>query len=59
MCGSKSRSAALAVRDHVLERWLASTRTNYISQGKRVYCKRQPDDTLRLTGDSGETGATE
>ena len=21
--------------------------------------KRQPDDTLRLTGDSGETGATE
>jgi starch phosphorylase len=30
-------AAALAVRDHVLERWLASTRTNYISQGKRVY----------------------
>ena len=30
-------AAALAVRDHVLERWLASTRTNYVSQGKRVY----------------------
>jgi glycogen phosphorylase len=30
-------ASALAVRDHVLERWLASTRTNYISQGKRVY----------------------
>ena len=30
-------AAALAVRDHVLERWLASTRANYISQGKRVY----------------------
>jgi starch phosphorylase len=30
-------AAALAVRDHVLERWLASTRTNYMSQGKRVY----------------------
>jgi starch phosphorylase len=30
-------AAALAVRDHVLERWLASTRTNYITQGKRVY----------------------
>jgi starch phosphorylase len=30
-------AAALAVRDHVLERWLASTRSNYISQGKRVY----------------------
>ena len=30
-------AAALAVRDHVLERWLASTRTNYISKGKRVY----------------------
>jgi glycogen phosphorylase len=30
-------AAALAVRDHALERWLASTRTNYVSQGKRVY----------------------
>ena len=30
-------ASALAVRDHVLERRLASTRTNYISQGKRVY----------------------
>jgi glycogen phosphorylase len=30
-------ATALSVRDHVLERWLASTRTNYISQGKRVY----------------------
>src|SRR6476660_1323361 len=30
-------AAALAVRDHVLERWLASTRTNYVSGGKRVY----------------------
>ncbi len=30
-------AAALAVRDHVLERWLASTRTNYLTQGKRVY----------------------
>jgi starch phosphorylase len=30
-------AAALAVRDHVLERWLASTRSNYITQGKRVY----------------------
>ena len=30
-------AAALAVRDHVLERWLASTRANYDSQGKRVY----------------------
>src|SRR6478736_3686818 len=30
-------ASALAVRDHVLERWLASTRSNYVSQGKRVY----------------------
>jgi starch phosphorylase len=30
-------AAALAVRDHVLERWLASTRNNYVSKGKRVY----------------------
>jgi glycogen phosphorylase len=30
-------AAALAVRDHVLERWLASTRMNYVSQSKRVY----------------------
>ncbi|HET7884404.1 MAG TPA: glycogen/starch/alpha-glucan phosphorylase, partial [Acetobacteraceae bacterium] len=30
-------AAALAVRDHVLERWMSSTRTNYVSQGKRVY----------------------
>ena len=30
-------AAALAVRDHVLERWMASTRTNYVSKGKRVY----------------------
>ncbi len=25
-------ATALAVRDHVLERWMASTRANYISQ---------------------------
>ncbi|HEY7576940.1 MAG TPA: glycogen/starch/alpha-glucan phosphorylase [Acetobacteraceae bacterium] len=30
-------AAALAVRDHVLERWMASTRSNYVSKGKRVY----------------------
>jgi starch phosphorylase len=30
-------ATALAVRDHVLERWMASTRANYTSQGKRVY----------------------
>ncbi|MEJ0020796.1 MAG: glycogen/starch/alpha-glucan phosphorylase [Acetobacteraceae bacterium] len=30
-------AAALAVRDHILERWLASTRTNFVSKGKRVY----------------------
>ena len=30
-------AAALAVRDHVLERWMASTRNNYVSKGKRVY----------------------
>jgi len=30
-------ATALAVRDHVLERWLASTRTNYVSKSKRVY----------------------
>ena len=30
-------AAALAVRDHMVERWLASTRTNYVSGGKRVY----------------------
>src|SRR6201997_2799756 len=30
-------AAALAVRDHVLERWMSSTRTNSVSQGKRVY----------------------
>jgi starch phosphorylase len=30
-------ATALAVRDHVLERWMASTRSNYISKGKRVY----------------------
>jgi starch phosphorylase len=30
-------ATALAVRDHVLERWMASTRRNYMSKGKRVY----------------------
>ena len=30
-------ATALAVRDHVLERWMASTRANYTSQCKRVY----------------------
>src|SRR6201995_2771262 len=30
-------ATALAVRDHVLERWMASTRTNYVSKCKRVY----------------------
>ncbi len=30
-------ATALAVRDHVIERWMASTRANYTSQGKRVY----------------------
>jgi glycogen phosphorylase len=30
-------ATALAVRDHIIERWMASTRTNYTSQGKRVY----------------------
>jgi glycogen phosphorylase len=30
-------ATALAVRDHVLERWMASTRTNYVSKVKRVY----------------------
>src|SRR5579871_4889488 len=30
-------AAALAVRDHALERWMASTRTNYNAKGKRVY----------------------
>jgi starch phosphorylase len=30
-------ATALAVRDHVIERWMASTRANYASQGKRVY----------------------
>ncbi len=30
-------ATALAVRDHVLERWMASTRYNYVSRGKRVY----------------------
>ena len=30
-------ATALAVRDHVLERWMASTRANYASQCKRVY----------------------
>ena len=30
-------AAALVVRDHVLERWMASTRSNYVSKGKRVY----------------------
>ena len=30
-------ATALAVRDHVIERWMASTRVNYTSQGKRVY----------------------
>ncbi|HEX3403051.1 MAG TPA: glycogen/starch/alpha-glucan phosphorylase [Acetobacteraceae bacterium] len=30
-------ATALAVRDHVIERWLASTRANYTSKRKRVY----------------------
>ena len=30
-------ATALAVRDHVVERWMASTRANYTSQRKRVY----------------------
>ena len=30
-------ATALAVRDHVLERWMAATRTNYLSKTKRVY----------------------
>jgi starch phosphorylase len=30
-------AAALAVRDHALERWMASTRGNYVTKGKRVY----------------------
>jgi len=30
-------ATALATRDHVAERWMASTRANYASQAKRVY----------------------
>ncbi len=30
-------ATALAVRDHVVERWMASTRANYASKRKRVY----------------------
>jgi glycogen phosphorylase len=30
-------AAALAVRDHVIERWMTSTRANFTSHGKRVY----------------------
>jgi starch phosphorylase len=30
-------ATALTVRDHVIERWMASTRANYTSQRKRVY----------------------
>src|SRR5579872_4336829 len=30
-------ATALAVRDHVIERWMASTRANYTSKRKRVY----------------------
>ena len=30
-------ATALAVRDHALERWMASTRTNFVSKSKRVY----------------------
>ncbi len=30
-------ATALAVRDHVIERWMASTRANFTSQRKRVY----------------------
>jgi starch phosphorylase len=30
-------ATALAVRDHALERWMASARTNYVSKSKRVY----------------------
>jgi starch phosphorylase len=30
-------ATALAVRDHVIERWMASTRSNFTSQRKRVY----------------------
>ncbi len=30
-------ATALAVRDHALERWMASTRSNYVAKTKRVY----------------------
>jgi starch phosphorylase len=30
-------ATALAVREHVLERWMAATRANYVSKTKRVY----------------------
>src|SRR5579863_7582395 len=30
-------ATALAVRDHALERWMASTRNNYVAKSKRVY----------------------
>ncbi|HEX4174035.1 MAG TPA: glycogen/starch/alpha-glucan phosphorylase, partial [Acetobacteraceae bacterium] len=30
-------ATALTVRDHVLERWMASTRSNYVTKVKRVY----------------------
>jgi starch phosphorylase len=30
-------ATALAVRDHALERWMASTRSNYVARSKRVY----------------------
>ena len=30
-------ATALVVRDHAIDRWLASTRANYKSKGKRVY----------------------
>src|SRR5579862_3049947 len=30
-------ATALAVRDHALERWMSSTRNNYVSRSKRVY----------------------
>jgi starch phosphorylase len=30
-------ATALTVRDHMLERWMVSSRSGYVSQGKRVY----------------------
>src|SRR3954470_2318949 len=30
-------ATALATRDHIIERWMTSTRENYANNGKRVY----------------------